>query len=142
TTLFILAIMSIATWYIFITKFLTQSSLLGQARRARTRFWEERNFQDGLRELGPKSVFRKVAEDGLRGNEHHNAYLADKVGQYEWVAEVLRRSVDSVSGRLQGGSAVLATVGSVAPFVGLFGTVWGILHALITIGVSGGSAAS
>ena len=136
-TLILMALMSIASWYIFITKIFAQNALYGQAAKAGRKFWSAGNIDDAIASLDSGSVFRKIATDGLAAAEHHAKHLSGKVSLYEWVGAALRRSVSEVSGRMQGGNAVLASVGSVAPFVGLFGTVWGILQALIKIGVTG-----
>jgi biopolymer transport protein ExbB len=136
-TLILMALMSIASWYIFITKIFAQNALYGQAAKAGRKFWAAGNIEDAIASLDSGSVFRKIATDGLAAAEHHAKHLSGKVSLYEWVGAALRRSVSEVSGRLQGGNAVLASVGSVSPFVGLFGTVWGILQALIKIGVTG-----
>lgn len=140
TTLSILVIMSASSWFIFITKMLSQNALYGQAAKAGRKFWSAGNIEEAIAGLDTGSVFRKIAADGLASAEHHAKYLSGKVSLYEWVGAALRRSINEVSGRLQNGNAVLATVGSVAPFVGLFGTVWGILQALIKIGVSGNAS--
>lgn len=137
STLIILVIMSVASWYIFITKLFAQNALRGQGVKAGRKFWAAGNIEDAIAGLDQNSVFRKIAQDGYAAAQHHAANLGDSVSLYEWVGAALRRSVDEVSARLQGGNAILATVGSMAPFVGLFGTVWGILQALIAIGVSG-----
>ena len=63
--------------------------------------------------------------------------MTEQIDRPTWITMSLQRSVDSISNRLQSGLAVLATVGSTAPFVGLFGTVWGIYHALTAIGIAG-----
>jgi biopolymer transport protein ExbB len=78
-----------------------------------------------------------MVEDGLKASEHHEGKMTDRIDLNEWVTMSLQRSVDSINAEMQGGLAFLASVGSVAPFVGLFGTVWGILKALIGIGVAG-----
>jgi biopolymer transport protein ExbB len=78
-----------------------------------------------------------VAEDGMSAAQHHEGRLTDQIPLHEWITVSLFRSVDSVNNRLQGGLAVLATTGSTAPFVGLFGTVWGIYNALISISLAG-----
>lgn len=137
STLIIMIIMSVGSWYIFITKMLSTSALRNQGVKAGKKFWSAASLEDGIAGLDQGSVFRKIAADGYAAAEHHAQHLQGKVSLHEWVSMALRRSVDEVSGRLQGGNAILATVGSMAPFVGLFGTVWGILQALIAIGVSG-----
>jgi biopolymer transport protein ExbB len=83
------------------------------------------------------SAFRYIAETGLDANEHHEGALTENIDLNTWVTMSVQRSVDTVQSRMQDGLAFLATVGSTAPFVGLFGTVWGIYHALTAIGIAG-----
>jgi biopolymer transport protein ExbB len=136
-TIVILAIMSIGSWYVMIVKFFEQMFLLRQGREANRKFWNAPSVRAGADSLGRKSAFRMVVEDGLNAAEHHDSKLTEQIDRHTWITMSLQRSVDSVSNRLQGGLAVLATVGSTAPFVGLFGTVWGIYHALTAIGIAG-----
>lgn len=136
-TLIILAFMSLGTWYIMITKFIEQAMLQSQARAAYKTFWAAPNVREGAAGLGKKSAFRMVAEDGLRAAEHHEGTLTEEIDLHSWITMSLQRSVDVVNNRMQAGLAFLATVGSTAPFVGLFGTVWGIYHALTAIGIAG-----
>ena len=74
---------------------------------------------------------------GLRAASHHDGRLTDRIDLHEWITMALQRAAEAVNGKISGGLAFLATVGSVAPFVGLFGTVMGILNALIAIGIAG-----
>jgi biopolymer transport protein ExbB len=136
-TLIILLIMSIGTWYIMITKFVEQAQLLSQGKEANAKFWSAGSVQSGINTLGKKSAFRAMAEDGIRATEHHEGSMTDQIDLHTWVTMSLQRSVDAINNRMQGGLAFLATVGSTAPFVGLFGTVWGIYHALTAIGIAG-----
>ena len=135
-TLIALAIMSMGTWYIVITKLVEQMSLLRQARQARG-FWRAPSLRAGVNILGRRSAFRGLVEDGLSATEHHEGTLTENIDLHSWITMSLQRSVDAIGNRLQNGLAVLATVGSTAPFVGLFGTVWGIYHALTAIGIAG-----
>jgi len=136
-TIIILLIMSIASWYVIITKFVEQMLLLRQGREAARKFWNAPNLRAGTDSLGRKSAYRMVVEDGLKAAEHHEGKLTAQIDRHTWITMSLQRAVDSIGNRLQGGLAVLATVGSTAPFVGLFGTVWGIYHALTAIGIAG-----
>lgn len=136
-TLIALAIMSMGSWYIIITKLLEQTLLLRQGRVAGRSFWSAPNIRTGASQLSRRSAFRMLAEDGLRANEHHEGTLTEQIDLHSWITMSLQRSVDSIANRLQSGLAFLATVGSTAPFVGLFGTVWGIYHALTAIGIAG-----
>jgi biopolymer transport protein ExbB len=136
-TLFIMIIMSAGTWYIIVTKLIEQAQLMSQAKAAEQNFWTASSVAEGATRLKETSTFRGIVDDGLRATEHHDGALTDHIDLHSWVTMSLQRSVDSVNSRLQGGLAFLATVGSTAPFVGLFGTVWGIYHALVAIGLSG-----
>ena len=135
-TLIIMIIMSAATWYVLVTKLIQQQSLLSQARKTR-RFWESSDLSEGVKLYKDDSAFRAVAEDGMLAAKQHATRKGDKIELAEWLALQLQRSVERVSGQLQTGLSLLATVGSCSPFVGLFGTVWGIYHALIAIGLAG-----
>ncbi|HYE52656.1 MAG TPA: MotA/TolQ/ExbB proton channel family protein [Azospirillaceae bacterium] len=137
STLVAMVIMSMGTWYILIVKFIEQAILMRQANAADKTFWTASSIQDGASKLKKNSAFRMLVEDGLRATEHHEGTLTDQIDLHTWVTMSLQRSADSINNRLKGGLAFLATVGSTAPFVGLFGTVWGIYHALVAIGVSG-----
>ncbi len=136
-TLIAMAIMSAGTWYILVTKLIEQSMLMGQAKAAERNFWNAGSLEDGAAKLKENNTFRMIAEDGLRAIQHHDGSMTDAIDLNSWVSLSLQRSVDAVNSRLQGGLAFLATVGSTAPFIGLFGTVWGIYHALVSIGISG-----
>jgi biopolymer transport protein ExbB len=130
----LLAIMSIGTWYIFFMKYWEQSRMLGQASQVEKRFWSSNNLNEGIDRLAKNSVFRTLAESGVRASSGQGTGI---VNLNDWIGMSLNRQLDEINSRLQGGIAFLASVGSTAPFVGLFGTVWGILNALIAIGVAG-----
>ena len=136
-TLIVLVIMSMGSWYILITKLIEQLQLMGQARRANRTFWSAPSIREGANLLKPKSAFRMLVEAGLSATEHHEGTLTEQIDLHSWITMSLQRAVDAINNRLQGGLAFLATVGSTAPFVGLFGTVWGIYHALTAIGIAG-----
>lgn len=129
----LLALMSIGTWYIFFMKYWEQQRVLGQSRQVEKRFWSSNNLNEGIDQLAKNSVFRTVAETGVRASSGGSGM----VNLNDWIAMSLNRQLEEINARLQGGVAFLASVGSTAPFVGLFGTVWGILNALIAIGVAG-----
>lgn len=134
--LILMIIMSAATWYIAAVKLMVQSKLFKQAVEAR-KVWDSKSLQDGVNNLHADSAFRAIAEDGLKALKHHDGKLTDKIDLESWVSMSVHRSASNVTNDLQTGMAVLATVASTSPFVGLFGTVWGIYHALIAIAVSG-----
>jgi len=134
TTIILLAIMSVGTWYISLMKYWEQARVLTQARQVEKRFWSSNNLNEGIDKLAKNSVFRTVAESGVRASSGQGTGL---VNLNDWIAMSLNRQLEEINARLQGGIAFLASVGSTAPFVGLFGTVWGIYHALIAIGIAG-----
>jgi biopolymer transport protein ExbB len=112
--------------------------MLRQARQASRDFWTGASLTEGLQKLtGSDNPYRTLVESGINASSHHEGKLTDKVPLTEWVSGNLQRNVDRMNNELQGGLSFLASVGSTAPFVGLFGTVWGIYHALIAIGVAG-----
>ena len=136
-TLIILVIMSMGSWYILITKLIDQIRLSGQAKDARGKFWQSASVPAGIATLAPNSPFRYIAETGANSTQHHDGALLEQIDLNTWVTMSIQRAVEKVQSRLQDGLAFLATVGSTAPFVGLFGTVWGIYHALTAIGIAG-----
>ena len=135
--LIILLIMSFGSWYIMITKLFEQFKLMAQARDARKTFWAAKSIKDGLTGLKDSSAFRYIAESGINASEHHEGALLEQIDLNTWVTMSVQRAMENIQNRLQDGLAFLATVGSTAPFVGLFGTVWGIYHALTAIGIAG-----
>ena len=137
TVLILLAIMSLSSWYVILTKLWDQRKLKQSARVVEKQFWTAPSLKDGVERLKKGDDFRAIAEDGLRAASHHDGRLTDRIDLHEWITMSLQRAVDGVNSKLQSGLGLLATVGSVAPFVGLFGTVWGILNALVSIGIAG-----
>jgi biopolymer transport protein ExbB len=135
-TLLIMIIMSMGSWYVIFTKLAEQSKLNKQAKLARDNFWNAGSVRQGADALEEGSAFRFIAEKGLEGASKHTGMLG-AIDFNDWVTMSIQRAISNVQSRLQDGLAFLATVGSTAPFVGLFGTVWGIYHALVKIGMSG-----
>jgi biopolymer transport protein ExbB len=135
--LVVLLIMSILTWYIMIVKLWEQSRLLAAARAANRTFWKASSVTASIGTLKASSPFRFIAESGASATEHHEGKLLEQIDLNSWVTMSVQRAVEEVSNRLRGGLWVLATVGSTAPFVGLFGTVMGIYKALTAIGIAG-----
>ena len=136
TVLLLLLIMSVGSWYIMIVKVLEQAKMGRQARGAARDFWSAGTVQQGAAALEANSPFRFVADAATNALKKHEG-LMGHVPLNEWVSTGIQRAVDRVQSNTQGGLAFLATVGSTSPFVGLFGTVWGIYHALTAIGISG-----
>lgn len=138
-TLAIMLIMSMFTWYILITKIIDLAKLSTQAKEAR-KFWKAANVSAGLSTLKEGSPYRFIAESGISASEHHEGALLEQIDLNSWVTMSIQRSVEKVQSRLGEGLTFLATVGSTAPFIGLFGTVMGIYHALVAIGSTGNSS--
>src|SRR5580698_10397924 len=135
--LIVLGVMSFFTWYIILTKLWDQHKLASSYKAVEKSFWTSPSLKDGVERLKKGDPYRSIVEEGLRAAAHHDGRLTDRIELHEWITMSLQRSVANVNAALQGGLGWLATVGSTAPFVGLFGTVVGIMKALIAIGVSG-----
>ncbi|MDE2133546.1 MAG: MotA/TolQ/ExbB proton channel family protein [Alphaproteobacteria bacterium] len=134
SVLITLSIMSLGSFFFFFTKYMDQNRILGQARTVERRFWTSSTLHEGIDKLPKNSMFRAIAEAGVKASQGGTTL----VNQNDWIAMSLSRQLEDATGSLGGGGITwLASVGSVAPFVGLFGTVWGILKALLAIGLSG-----
>jgi biopolymer transport protein ExbB len=136
--------MSVVSWIVIVLKALDvwrhKQSALGSEQ-----FWHSSSLADGLALLSqrPDDLFHTLAQAGREATEHHQAaqkQLHDRLDVSDWITRSLRNTIDDHASRLQNGLAILASIGSTAPFVGLFGTVWGIYHALVNIGVSGSAS--
>jgi biopolymer transport protein ExbB len=134
--LLILAIMSMGSWYILVVKILEQRKVASFAREAADKFWSAGSVEHGTAALNKDSPYQFIANSGLEATKKHSG-LMGHIPLADWISASIQRAVDRVNRELQGGLAFLATVGSISPFVGLFGTVWGIYHALTAIGISG-----
>jgi biopolymer transport protein ExbB len=132
----ILAIMSMGSWYVIVTKLLEQMRMGRQAKEVDNEFWNEGSVQAGTAKLAEGSPFRFIADAGVHATRKHDG-LRGKVDFADFVDLCIHRATERVNRRLSNGMSLLATVGSTAPFVGLFGTVWGIYHALTAIGIAG-----
>jgi biopolymer transport protein ExbB len=135
-TLVILVIMSMGSWYVILTKLFEQFKLNRQSRQANQTFWTAGGVQQAVDTLDESSAYHYIAKSGVKATEHHGGLLGH-IDFNTWVSQSIQRAIDTVQSRLQNGLAFLGTVGSTAPFVGLFGTVWGIYHALTAIGIAG-----
>jgi len=134
--LLLLLIMSVGSWYIMVVKLLEQAKMGRQARAAAKDFWSAGTIQQGAAALEANSAFRFIADAATNALKKHEG-LMGHIPLNDWISMGIQRAVDRVQSNTQGGLAFLATVGSISPFVGLFGTVWGIYHALTAIGISG-----
>jgi len=132
-TLIILSLMSIGSWYIIITKLIDQQKVMNQAKDMKAKFWKAPSIVAGSATLKEGSPFRFIAETGTKATQHHDGALLEQIDLSTWVTMQVQRAVDRVQSRLQDGLSFLATVGSTSPFIGLFGTVWGIYNALTAI---------
>jgi biopolymer transport protein ExbB len=134
--LVLLGIMSVGSWYIMIVKLLEQSKMHRHARTMDEKFWGAQSVSAGASSLEKNSAYRFIAETGVQATTDHGG-LKSHIPMNDWIPMSITSAVDRVHATTQGGLAFLATVGSTSPFVGLFGTVWGIYHALTAIGISG-----
>jgi biopolymer transport protein ExbB len=136
-TLIILVIMSMASWYVIFVKLFEQHAMLKSGRAGAEAFWKAGSVKAGVGALEEGSAIRFIAEQGIKASEHHEGTMVDVIDKHTWIGMSIERAVGNVQSRLSDGLALLATVGSTAPFVGLFGTTWGIYDALVKIGLSG-----
>ena len=136
-TLLILTLMSMGSWYILVTKLYESLQMSREAKRVSGKFFKAKSVGDATKSLKAGTAFRFIADSGLEASEHHEGALTENIDHNSWVSMKVQRSLDDVNSRLQDGLAFLATVGSTAPFIGLFGTVWGIYNALTAIGIAG-----
>ena len=136
-TLVIMIIMSMGSWYIIFTKLFEQSKLMKSGKLVGDAFWKAGSMKQAAATLDESSAYRYIAEQGVKADDHHEGTLVEQIDRHTWISMSIDRAVGNIASRMQDGLAFLATVGSTAPFVGLFGTVWGIYHALTAIGISG-----
>jgi len=134
--LLLLLLMSVGSWYILLLKAMALRSMDAHYRAARESFWRADTVAKGMALLDARSPLRFIASSALDAAKPQSGLLTH-VAPDEWVSMQMQRAVEAVQRDLHSGLAFLATVGSVSPFVGLFGTVWGIYHALTAIGMSG-----
>ena len=142
--LLLLLLMAVFSWYYIVTKALRAVAIRGLADGVVSGFWETASVTDGVKFLEKQrksEPFSKIALDCINAAEHHQRHTGGRLGESmsrsEFVERALRKAISRETGKLETGLTFLATVGATAPFVGLFGTVWGIYHALIRIGASG-----
>jgi len=143
SVILILLVMSILSW--------TQIAIKGYRAFRRSRifsaiemFWGESTLDKGIKKLTSEigdSVFSELAKQAANSAKHFDEHGNDSIGnnleRSEFVTRALRQSILRSTARLESGQTMLASIGSIAPFVGLFGTVWGIYNALISISTSG-----
>jgi biopolymer transport protein ExbB len=142
----ILVLMSLATWYLIIVKTISNARIRRRSHAFVEHFWNATSLEAVSHEISTHGVadpFSHLTSHALYARDHHTKFGASKLvesgSQGEFVTRTMRKVIDEETAKLEGGLTVLASVGSTAPFVGLFGTVWGVYHALVAIG-SGGAA--
>ncbi|HYG13839.1 MAG TPA: MotA/TolQ/ExbB proton channel family protein [Methylophilaceae bacterium] len=137
----ILLVMSLASWYLIVVKAVQITRLRRASARYSKNFWDSSSLDAAMQQKDKATPVSRLVNQAVDAAEHHERHagnrLADVCSQDEFIARAMRRSIGNESAHLEYGLTVLASVGSVAPFVGLFGTVWGIYHALASISVSG-----
>ncbi len=144
TLLAILIVMSIASWTVILIKSLSHVQRKRRGEDFLRRFWGARSLEavaTDIAERGAPDPFSQLTQQALLAQSHHARYapakLADAGTAGEYITRSIKNALDNQTTRLESGLTVLATVGTTAPFVGLFGTVWGVYHALVAIGMSG-----
>ena len=135
--LVVLALMSMGSWYILFVRLWDTHKLGKEAKEVRATFFKKASIAEGVKSLNETGAFRYIAQTAVEASEHHEGALTENIDHSSWVTMNIERAVGEVNSRLQSGLGFLATVGSTSPFIGLFGTVWGILQALTAIGVAG-----
>lgn len=142
-----LLLMSVATWYLIVTKTIANFRMRRHSGAFLAAFWEAPDLDvvaQRLTDGKPRDPFSHLAHHGFRAIAQHASkngrQLIEAGSQEEFLTRSLRRAIEQDTARLEAGLTVLASVGSSAPFVGLFGTVWGVYHALVGIGISGQSS--
>lgn len=135
-----LLLMSVASWYLMFVKVIQNGRVKKSIQRYVANFWAAPNLQAALKIDARNSPAYELAHNAAMASQHYQTHVKSQdsaCSHEEFVARSMRRSMTETSERLESGLSVLASVGSVSPFVGLFGTVWGIYHALAAIGASG-----
>jgi biopolymer transport protein ExbB len=142
--LFLLLVMSVATWYLIATRAIAAALMRRRTRRFLNVFWNSPSLQSVAAQLDESPAdepFSNLAQQAIRAARHHQRHGANKLNESgsaaEFLTRAIRRVIDEETARFESGLAVLASIGSTAPFLGLFGTVWGVYHALVAIGMSG-----
>jgi biopolymer transport protein ExbB len=144
TILAILVAMSIASWYLILTKAIAHARVRRRSEAFLRTFWNATSLEAVAHEInthGARDPFAHLTSHALFAREHHARFGAAKLEEAgtasDFLTRTVRKVIDEETARLENGLTLLASVGSTAPFVGLFGTVWGVYHALAAIGMSG-----
>ncbi|WP_119153196.1 MotA/TolQ/ExbB proton channel family protein [Caldimonas tepidiphila] len=144
TLLVILLLMSALSWYLIVLKGVTLVTRRRRSQEFLNHFWNATSLDEVQAEIathGARDPFSHLTSHALHAKSHHEKYgaakLADAGTEGEFLTRTIKKVLDEETTRLENGLTVLATIGATAPFVGLFGTVWGVYHALVAIGMSG-----
>ncbi|MCP1574848.1 biopolymer transporter [Herbaspirillum rubrisubalbicans] len=130
--------MSSASWIVMIVKAIANRRLTRTGLHVQKDFWAARSIEAGIEAIGADNPYSNIATAAIEAHEQKDQPLLEgRTSNTDWLAYCVRNELDEQIAHLQGGLAVLASIASTAPFIGLFGTVWGIYHALIAIGASG-----
>jgi biopolymer transport protein ExbB len=142
--LVILVVMSAISWYLIVMKGISQIVRMNRSRKFLNFFWSATSLEAVQNELSVHGVhepFGHLTAHSLHAQAHHEKFRAAKLeeagSQQEFLTRTIKKVLDEETTALENGLTVLATIGATAPFVGLFGTVWGVYHALVAIGMSG-----
>lgn len=149
-TLFgILILMSLTSWYLIFVKSFSNLRIRRRSRKFLNEFWAASSLEQVENEIkthGASEPFAHLASHSIHARNHHAKYgalkLEEKGSTGAFVTRIIRKVIDEETAKLENGLTVLASIGSTAPFVGLFGTVWGVYHALIGISMSDGVTVS
>lgn len=144
TLLAILILMSIASWYLIVTKAALHFVIQRRSARFVDKFWNAPSLEAVAHEInthGANDPFSHLTSHAMFAREHHAKFGAARLEEAgsaaDFLTRTIRKVIDEETARMERGLTVLASVGATAPFVGLFGTVWGVYHALVAIGMSG-----
>src|SRR6478752_2311299 len=142
--LVVLVIMSAISWYLIVHKGISQVVRQKRSTKFLEFFWSATSLEAVQNELsvhGVKEPFGHLTAHSLHAQQHHEKFGAGKLeeagSEQEFLTRTIKKVLDEETTALENGLTMLATIGATAPFVGLFGTVWGVYHALITIGMTG-----
>ncbi len=141
----VLIVMSLISWYLIILKTLSHIGMKARVSRFLNRFWQAPSLAAAVNEIRREKAdnpFSRVALQAIEAREHYARFSAGTLedgSEGDYLTRAIRKGIDEETARLESGLTMLASIGSTAPFVGLFGTVWGVYHALVSIGMGGGA---
>lgn len=134
--------MSVLSWTVILRNVRRLKHLDREGARMESAFWRAGDLEENLRALPDPSercLFRHLAKEGLKASKHHHRNrerIGESLNPSEWLARCLEHTLENIRHGMQSGLPILASIGNTAPFVGLLGTVWGIYHALLKIGLT------